>query len=53
MSVRRAEGRCKLSSNNVDGISRRDRLHDWLCQYVFGGVLPPWLEWLHNLLGLG
>lgn len=28
-------------------------LHDWLCQYVFVGVVPPWLEWLHNLLGLG
>ena len=25
MSVRRAAGRCKLSSNNADGVYRRDR----------------------------
>jgi hypothetical protein len=26
--------------------------HAWLCEVVFGGVLPDWLIWLHELLGL-
>jgi len=27
-------------------------VHDWLCEVVFGGDLPIWLLWLHELLGL-
>jgi hypothetical protein len=27
-------------------------VHEWLCEVVFGGVLPDWLLWLHELLGL-
>jgi len=23
-------------------------LHDWLCQVLFGGDWPAWLEWLHQ-----
>ena len=28
------------------------QLHDWLCEFLFGGELPEWLAWLHELLGL-
>lgn len=27
-------------------------IHEWLCEFVFGGQLPDWLLWLHELLGI-
>jgi hypothetical protein len=29
------------------------RFHQWLCECLFDGNLPEWLEWLHQLLGWG